>query len=127
MTAENGHVRKIQDRGALLWISDGARENLLLPEMIRHDHMVGECCAGPFDCSKESWDEGIARCSELVDVEFGKQIVDIEDHLGAHQFGQPGGEYEEVRNGMNMKQIIAVLQVPHRQEGHGSRKEEHQS
>ena len=81
------------------------------PQMIREDDVVGEPGGEPLHGLERAHGEGAVGDAELAPVKFRHDVVDVQEHLRALEFGVPGGEHHEVGDVVDVDQVIGFLAV----------------
>ena len=102
----------IIDEDRALAVGLCSRRIFLQPEVIGNDDPVSHRCANAFKAFQEEYSGPAAPSGELVAVEFGNNVVYIENDLGARQLWIPGGEDQEVRHIMDVEEIVGPAGMP---------------
>ena len=76
--------------------------------MVGNDDMVGEPGGGTLQPPEQGDIKGLLPPTELTGVEFGDNVVDIENDLGASQLRIPPRKDEEVGHVVYVEQVIGL-------------------
>ncbi len=113
---EQRRVGIVEEHGQL-GAGAGARRQLGVPQVVGRDHVVGEGHRPPFQPGQHAERGRAGVASELVGVELGAEVVDVEDQAGAEQLGDGGGEDLEVGQRVHVDDVVALAQVLARDDG----------
>ena len=110
VAVKDGGVGVIDEGGALV-ATDGATRDFLEPEVIGNDHVISEGGRPALDPLQGFEDQRVAAHAELGGVELGDDVVDVQDDLGPAQLGNQGRKHFEVRNRMDVHQVVGLVQL----------------
>ena len=117
---ENIGVHVVDEDGALAG-GRGTGRVFFQPQVVGEDHMVGKFGGDSFHGAEGFDGEGIVGDVKLAAVEFRHDVVDVEQHLRALEFGIPRGEHHEVRDVVDVDEVVRFLTValadPERRDG----------
>jgi hypothetical protein len=71
----------------------------------------GEAAGKAFDTNEKIEETGLFARGEFAGVELGQNVVNIKDYGSAAKLGEQCAEDHEVRNGVDVKKIVALAQV----------------
>src|ERR1700679_2223562 len=94
--------------------------------MIGGDYVIGESSREPLDSNQQLERHGILRGLKLTRIKFWNDVVNIQDDFGPGKFWIDRGENFEVRDGVDMDEVVTILELFSGQEGHRNKKEKHQ-
>src|ERR1700685_154011 len=95
--------------------------------MICRADVIGEARGKALDGEKNLERQRIARAVELADVKLRHDVVNIENDFGAAELREQRSEDLEIRNGMDVNEVVFLFQVALGQKGHGAQKELNQA
>src|SRR5579871_2430656 len=87
--------------------------------MVGDDHVVGKRAGLAFDPSHGVEHSGSLVAQKFAGVELRQHVVNVQNDFCAGQLRNQCGENEEIRNGMDVHQIIGLPQVIKAQNNHG--------
>src|ERR1035441_2731373 len=87
--------------------------------------MISERGGDALDGFEQVNANGMLMHAEFAGVEFGHDIVDVEDNLGAGQLRVPGGEHEEIGDVVDVEQVVRAAPMLAEQPEGGSHEKAH--
>src|SRR5215472_13734755 len=107
---EDGGIREIENRGAVGRL-DGTADQPLSPEIVGDNDVTGEIGADFFRPGQQPEFPGSGAAAKFSKIKLRENVVDVEDHGSPAQAGQKRAENQEVRNRMNVNEIVSLFQV----------------
>src|SRR5262249_31645028 len=105
---------------------NGAGHQTIAPNVIGGDDVIGKARRHALDGEKNLERQRIARAVELADVKLRHDVVNIENDFGAAELGEECRKDLEVRNRVNMDEVVFFFEMAARQEGHRAQEKHHQ-
>src|SRR5215469_6758910 len=121
-TGKDGAVRRVQHHGTLLR-GNGAGYEAFLPNVIGNNYVASESGGVLLDAEERLESKRVVLAAEFAGVEFRKDVVDIQNDRGAAQAGKQRGKDHEVRNGVDVQNVVAFLKVEARNLEQSAQKE----
>ena len=104
---EDGRVDVIQENRALSR-RDGAPDQLLVPQVVRDDDVVGKGRREPLHPGQQADTPVRQRDVELAGIELRHDVVNVENDPGARPLRIKSGKDQEIRHVVHMDDVVGV-------------------